>query len=99
MPHAWQRRRQALRNCDVAFIEYEVARLARATPDEFEYEGRRWRSGILDEIRSHDFIRFARIARRRGCARLGELDRETLYEIALRINGLSDRGRGARERP
>jgi hypothetical protein len=83
-----RRRAPRLRESDVAFIEYEVERLARTTPDAFEAEGRRWRWGILGEIRARDFIRYARLAREAECTRLGDLDRQTLYEIALRINGL-----------
>ena len=77
-----------LHDSDVAFIEYEIERLSRVTPDEFEAEGRRWRWGILGEARAQDFIEYARVAREAGCSRLGELDRATLYEIARRINGL-----------
>lgn len=73
---------------DAAFVRAEVIRLSAMSPEELEWEGLRWRWGLVGESRSRIFLSFAAKARRARCQRLGELGEEVVWKAACGINWL-----------
>lgn len=81
-------RARAVRPEDMAFVRAEAIRLSGMSAEEMEWEGLRWRWGLVGESRSRIFLGFAASMRRARCQRLGDLGEDTVWAAACRINWL-----------